>query len=227
MMPQPQSWPVPRRADLEPVLAAHAPLSADALCPGLRVHRARSLVGVWEAAEALAGCTLPAPFWAYPWAGGSALARVLLDTPALVHGLSVLDFGAGGGVAALAAAAAGAGSVVANDIDPWALLVAQIAADAQGLNIDTLSDDICATPALVDDFDVVLCSDLAYEKSQAPRQRRVLERAVRGGAAVIIADAGRAYFDARGMVELGQYVVEVPVDLEGVAQRTARVYRMA
>ena len=68
----------------------------------------KSLVNIWEAAEHLAGRHLPAPFWAYPWPGGVALARVLLDAPAIVAGLRVVDIGCGGGVAALAAARAGA-----------------------------------------------------------------------------------------------------------------------
>jgi predicted nicotinamide N-methyase len=209
------------------MLAQHAPLTPAPLCPEIRVHHAHSLVAVWEAAEALVGQPLPAPFWAYPWPGGCALARVLLDRPALVRGRSVLDFGAGGGVAALAAAFAGAASVVANDIDPWALRVTRLAAEAHPLSVDTLADDICATPSLVDDFDVVLCSDLAYERSQAPLQRRVLDRAAANGATVLVADAGRTYFDATGMTLLSTVELAVPHDLEGVARRTARVYELA
>jgi predicted nicotinamide N-methyase len=221
-----EGWPVPDPDALRRLLEEHAPLTPDLLCPELRVHRARSLVAVWEAAESLVGATLPAPFWAYPWAGGSALARIILDNPDLVAGRDVLDFGAGGGVASLAAAHAGAADVTANDIDPWALLVTRIAADAQHLTVGTLADDLCATPALVDDVEVLLCSDLAYERSVAPRQRSVLERAVRNGATVIVADAGRTYFDPSGMHMLGEYEVSVPADLEGVTQRTARVYTL-
>lgn len=225
-MPHPAHPPVPADTALRRLLDCHAPLTPDPLCPELRVHRASSLVQVWEAAEALAGSTLPAPFWAYPWAGGSALARVLLDQPDLVRGRCVLDFGAGGGIAALAAARAGAERVIANDIDPWALQVACIAAAAQGLHLESLGDDLCDLPALVDDADVLLCSDLAYERSQAPRQRLILQRALRAGATVLVADAGRAYFDPAGMDLLAEFHVDVPSDLEGTQRRTARVYRM-
>jgi predicted nicotinamide N-methyase len=218
--------PVPHREVLERLLSAHAPLMTSLLCPELLVHNARSLVDVWEAAERVAGCALPAPFWAYAWPGGSALARVLLDSPELVRGRSVVDFGAGGGVASLAAARAGAAEVVANDIDEWALLVVEIAAAAQQLRVQVMSDDLCATPALADDFDVVLCSDMAYERSEAPRQRLVLERASRQGATVLVADAGRKYFDPTGMRQIGEHEVAVPQDLEGIALRTARVYLM-
>ncbi|HEX6307248.1 MAG TPA: methyltransferase domain-containing protein [Longimicrobiales bacterium] len=216
---------MPQRADLEALLATHAPLAPVPLCPEIRAHQAHNLVAVWEAAERLAGRPLAAPFWAYAWPAGCALARVLLDAPALVRDRSVLDFGAGGGVTALAAARAGAASVTANDIDPWALLVTEIAAAAQQLDIATLAGDVCETPALADDFDVMLCGDLAYERREAPRQRRVLVRAAAQGATVLVADAGRTYFDATGMTLLGEYELDVPEDLEGVARRRALVYR--
>lgn len=217
---------VPPRAALERLLAEHAPLSPVPLCPEIQAHYARSLMDLWQAAESVAGEALASPFWAYPWAGGCALARLVLDTPELVRGSSVLDFGAGGGAVAIAAARAGAAAVTANDVDPWALEVTRIAAAAQGVSVETLGDDVCETPALVDDFDTVLCSDLAYERSQAPRQRAVLERAVRGGATVLIADAGRTYFSADGMQLLAEYEIAVPVDLEGQPVRVARCYRM-
>lgn len=209
---------------MERLLAEHAPLRAAPLCPEILVHQAHSLVGIWEAAERLAGQPLSAPFWAYAWPGGAALARVLLDDPALVRGRNVLDFGAGGGVTSLAAARAG-GRVTVNDIDAWALLVADIAATAQRLSIDTLHADVCADLSLIDGYDVILCSDLAYERRETPRQRRVLERAAAAGMSVLVADAGRTYFDGEGMTLLAEYAVDVPQDLEGVAQRTARVYR--
>lgn len=181
---------------------------------------------MWEAAERLAGNPLAAPFWAYAWPGGCALARVILDEPDLVRGRRVLDFGSGGGVTALAAACAGAAAVTANDIDPWALGVVDIAAHAQDLAVGISGDDICETPALIDDYDVVLCGDLSYERREAPRQRAVLTRALGNRATVLVADAGRKYFDDTGMVLRAEYEIEVPFDLEGVSVRVARVYAM-
>jgi predicted nicotinamide N-methyase len=208
------------------LLEQYAPLRPVPLCPELLAHCAHSLIDVWEAAERLARRPLPAPFWAYPWAAGSALARVLLDRPQLVVGKRVLDFGAGGGVASLAAARAGAASVVANDIDATALLVCRIAAAAHGVRIDTRHADVCRDPAYAAQFDVVLCSDLHYERHEAPRQKRVLARAQRAGADVIVADAGRTYFDASGLELLAEYEVPVPADLEGTPTRVARVFRL-
>jgi len=216
--------PVP--AQLEQLLDRHAPFRAIPLVPEISVFYGRSLIEVWEAAELLAGGPLPAPFWAYPWAAGSGLARVILDHPEWFVGQRVLDFGCGGGVAALAAARSGADTVVANDLDAWALATVRLAAARQGLPVDTLHTDLTVPDAVWPPCDIVLCSDLAYEKQLAPRQRSVMERARKNGARVFVADAGRKYFRAEGMTLIAEYAIEVPRDLEGVEVRTARVYEM-
>ncbi|HEX7119052.1 MAG TPA: hypothetical protein VF212_09705, partial [Longimicrobiales bacterium] len=69
---------MPSYAALAELLDRHTDFGPAPLSPEIRVFRARGLVEVWEAAERLAGRTLPPPFWAYPWPGGAALARVLL-----------------------------------------------------------------------------------------------------------------------------------------------------
>ena len=222
---------------LAALLDAHAAFESPELVPELRVFRAYSLVDIWAAAEALAGATLPSPFWAYPWAGGIALARVLLDGAGAagaardglpdVSGARVLDFGAGGGIASLAAAKAGAARVVASDIDPWAAATAALAAERQSLPVDTQTLDLTRAPELLDGFDCILAGDLAYERHAAPAQRELLERAHARGAVVLVADAGRAYFDETGLLELAAFTIEVPLDLEGVARRRARVFRIA
>lgn len=217
---------VPPRETLGALLDRFAPLRSPALLPEVRVFFGRSLVEVWEAAEKLAGVNLPAPFWAYPWAAGVALARVVLDHPELASGKRVLDLGTGGGVTALAAAHAGAAPVVANDIDAWALTTASIAAERQGLAIEPLLADLTVNPTVVDDFELVLCSDLAYERRAAPKQRALLERARRKGAQVLVADAGRTYFTTDGLVEIARFTINVPQDLEGVTVRIARVFEL-
>ena len=65
------------------------------------------------------------PYWCFCWASGLVLARWLADRPEWVRGKRVLDFGAGSGVAAIAAAKAGAAEVVACDLDPLALAACQ------------------------------------------------------------------------------------------------------
>jgi predicted nicotinamide N-methyase len=208
------------------MLDAHAPLAPAPLCPELSVFQGRVLLEVWQAAEALAGAALPSPFWAYPWPAGCALARFLLDDPALVQGRRVLDIGCGGGVTALAAAHAGADEVVANDVDPWALATLRIAAERQQLRVRALLADLTRDSAVLEGFDLVLCGDLSYERSYAPAQRALLRRFHDAGARVLAADAGRAYFVADGLRPLAEHRIRVQRDLEGVEERVARVYAL-
>lgn len=206
------------------LLACYAPFRAPDLVPEIEVPFGRSLIEIWEAAEILAGRMLPSPFWAYPWAAGVALARVILDQPDLVRDQRVLDFGCGGGIASLAAARAGAASVEANDIDPWALETVRLAAAHNGVRVETRLGDLTETPEVLQEIDVVLCGDLAYEKDFAPAQRAFLAHAGGLGKTVIVADAGRTYFTPRGLRQIARFVIDVPQDLEGVTERVATVW---
>jgi predicted nicotinamide N-methyase len=211
---------------LAALLDRYAPFLPVPLSPEISAFQGRSLIEVWEAAEKIAGENLPAPFWAYPWAAGCGLARVILDDPPLVDGKRVLDLGAGGGVVAIAAGRAGAREVVANDVDPWAMAVMRLAASRQNISLTLLCEDLTERLASVDGFDVVLCSDMAYEKRMAPRYQTLLLRAKHRGARVLVADAGRTYFDASGLDQIAEFELDVPRDLEGVDHRTARVFEM-
>src|SRR5271169_4978025 len=92
------------------------------LVPEISLHVADEAVSLWQKTEdELGELGLSAPYWAFAWAGGQALARYILDNPALVAGKKVLDFGAGSGIVALAAARAGAADVLAADIDTFAV----------------------------------------------------------------------------------------------------------
>jgi predicted nicotinamide N-methyase len=217
---------VPDPPVLSALLDRYAPFLPAPLSPEISVFQGRSLVEVWEAAEKIAGENLPAPFWAYPWAAGCGLARVVLDNPAFVAGQRVLDLGAGGGVVSIAAKVAGAQEVVANDVDPWAMAVMRLAAEKQGAQLSYLQEDLTERIGAVDSFDVALCSDMAYEKRMAPRYAALLQRARNRDARVLVADAGRTYFDATRLKLIAEFTLNVPKDLEGVDVRTARVYSM-
>lgn len=220
--------PAPAAAALAELLCEHADFGPAPLVPEVSVFQGRVLLELWGAAERLAGRAVPPPFWGYPWPGGISLARTILDRPELVAGRRVLDLGAGGGVSSLAAVIAGAAEVIANDQDPWALVTAQLAAERQGLALATLLGDLAGGDDAGEGArcDVVLCGDLSYERSVAPKIRAFLERAREGGALVLAADAGRAYFDPTGFELLAEYLVPVPHDLEGATERRARVYRL-
>ncbi len=92
------------------------------LVPEVRLHLASTILPIWQMGEDMPEERgLPAPFWAFAWAGGQALARHIIDHPDLVRGRRVPDFGSGSGLVAIAAAITGASHVVAADIDPFAM----------------------------------------------------------------------------------------------------------
>ncbi|MVF10727.1 methyltransferase [Ketobacter sp. MCCC 1A13808] len=97
------------------------------------------------------------PYWAYCWGGGQALARWLLDNKRVLAGRRVVDFGAGSGVAGIAAALAGAAEVVAVDIDRDALQVCAANARLNSVQIRTESHYVPSPQSLM------LAADVCYE----------------------------------------------------------------
>ena len=119
------------------------------------------------------------PFWAYPWAGGQALARYVLDHPGIVAGRRVLDVASGSGLVAIAAARAGAASVVAGDIDPHAVAAIAINASANGVEVHARAFDLAADGP--GDAEVVLAGDVFYQRELAELALRFLRAATRAG----------------------------------------------
>src|SRR2546430_9469407 len=75
--------------DLGSFVAAETALAAPPLVPEIRLYLASEITPLWQATEArLAETGTPPPYWAFAWPGGQAIARHLLDQPALVAGRS-------------------------------------------------------------------------------------------------------------------------------------------
>lgn len=100
------------------------------------------------------------PYWAFAWAGGRALAQFIVTNPDLVSGKRVLDFGCGSGIVGIAAALAGADAVYVADLDPQALLAAQVNAAVNGVDIQIVDGD---WPQV----DLLLASDVLYDISSS------------------------------------------------------------
>ena len=101
----------------------------------IRLHLARDALGLWQRTEDERGTGQPPPFWAFAWPGGQALARYVLDHPAVVAGRGVLDLGSGSGLVAIAAAMAGAATVLASEIDPLAVAAIGLNARANAVPV--------------------------------------------------------------------------------------------
>jgi predicted nicotinamide N-methyase len=165
------------------------------------------------------------PFWAYPWAGGQALARYVLDNPGVARGRRALDVASGSGLVAIAAAKAGAVSVVAGDIDPHAVAAIAINASANGVAVDARVFDLAADGS--GDADVVLAGDVFYQRQLADLALRFLRVAARAGADVLVADPGRAFVPVDSLTALARYEVPVLTAIEDAPVKTVTVYRLA
>lgn len=144
------------------------------LCPELALWLVAEDVDLEAGCDALREGQAP-PYWAFCWGAGQALARYLLDHPTEVAGRRVVDFGAGSGVAGIAAAIAGARSVTCVDLDSAAREAALANARA-----NELPDGLVGTATDVPgDWDVFLASDVLYEELAARAVRAQLRRCSR------------------------------------------------
>lgn len=103
-------------------------------------------------------------YWCFCWGSGQVMARYLLDHPELVRGKSVVDFGCGSAVAAIAAAKAGAASVVACDLDPDAILSSYLNAELNAVELEYSADFF----ADEQHYDVILVADVLYDRANLP-----------------------------------------------------------
>jgi len=156
----------------------------------------------------------PAPYWAFCWGAGQALARYLLDHPELVRGLRVVDFGAGSAVAGIAAAQAGAAHVTAVDIDPVALAMAEHNAALNGVTL-AVSREVPA------EWDLLLASDVLYETGN----EHWLTTAATSGRGVLLSDPLRHGTPRPELHVIAEYEVRTLPDVDYPIQR-ALIHRL-
>lgn len=204
------------------LIRAETVIAAPVLCPELRLHLITDACRLWTATDAdLSALELPAPYWAFAWAGGQALARYVLDHPELVRGRTVLDFGSGGAIEGLAALRVGAQAVLAADIDPFAQTAAELNAGLNGVRIQTTTDDLIGA---LGDWPVVLAGDVTYDEAMAARVRAWLQALADRGATVLLADPGRGFLDTQGFEIVGTYEAPADVDADGTHRVRTHVY---
>ena len=212
-------------AEAESFVRGHTGLARVPFVPEIRTYQADDAIALWEITEQRhGGPGLAPPFWAFPWAGGQALARYVLDRPDLVAGRAVLDLAAGSGLVALAASLAGARSVVANEIDPYAIAAIRLNAAANEREIQTYQGNLLVEA--VSDVDVVLAGDVFYNRDMAAAMLGFLRAARERGAAVLAGDPGRAYVPTGDLVAAAIYDVPVIRDLEDVDVKETTVWRL-
>ena len=222
-------------------IRANTWLAAPPLLPEIRLYLARDAFGLWERIERDTGQgQLPPPFWAFPWAGGQALARYLLDQPGSVRGQVVLDLASGSGLVAIAAAVAGAASVTPSETDPLAVAAIALNAGVNRVQLEPTMGDLLGDPGpgragagpagpgsgAAAGAGVVLAGDAFYDRDMAARLLPFLERARQGGALVLVGDPGRAYLPRDRFTQVAAYDVPVERVIEDADIKPSTVWRL-
>jgi predicted nicotinamide N-methyase len=201
----------------------HTRLGKAPLVPEIVLHLASEITPIWQATESwLAEHNASPPFWAFAWPGGQALARHVLDHPGQITGRRVLDFAAGGGVAAIACALANAASIDAAETDPLGCAAIALNAAANGVSVTVLNGDVVGSPCR---WNLILCGDVCYE---APMTARILPwlREMARNAEVWVADPGRAYLPRTHLTPFADYCVPTCLELEDQTERRVTLYRL-
>ncbi|HEV7694062.1 MAG TPA: 50S ribosomal protein L11 methyltransferase [Hyphomonadaceae bacterium] len=165
--------------------------------PEIRLYRPHPASGLGR----FVGDDAP-PYWAHTWAGGTVLARHILDHPDTVRGRHILDLGCGSGIVAIAAALSGAASVTAADIDPNAIAASELNAQANGATLATLHADLLDGPAPA--CDLILAGDTFYDPALAQRVTTALDR---WNIPALVGDMGRTPLPVDRLEPIASYNV--------------------
>jgi predicted nicotinamide N-methyase len=215
----------PSPADLRAFVRRHTRPTPVTDLPGIRLQTADDVARLSRAATVELGLAdADLPYWAFPWAGGLALARHIATHPEEVSGRDVVDVGTGSGLCAIAAARSGASSVRAFDLDPLSQAAVAVNARANRVRIAfTLGDPLDGPPPACD---VLLAGDVCYQETMAGRMLAWLRDAASRGIVVLVGDPGRAYLPL-GMRRIAAYEVRTTRELEDAEVKESAVYLLA
>ena len=181
------------------------------LCPEVQLYLVSSQTPGSQSIQAnISQLMETPPYWALCWAGGQVLARYILDHPEMVKGKTVVDFGAGSGVVAIAAAMAGARQIYACDIDPNAIEAIKANAQLNHVELETCeSIDNINRP-----IDLILAADLLYDDKNLPLLQQFQSCAER----VLVADSRYTQFDQPNQTLLLQTDAATCPDLDNTGE---------
>lgn len=193
-------------------------------CPAIKVRQTADVYELWQAWEKEAGMECPVPHWAIVWPAAQILAHYLLDHSDLVKGKKILEIGCGGAVASISAKLSGGRQVIANDIDPITLAVAEENALANRTEILFDATNWIGSKS-TPPADLILIADFFYLKTDSLMLTAQLHEWKSQGLEIIIADAGRTFVpDQQGEILHAQDLA-VNQDLEGKNQRQIRIFQ--
>lgn len=209
---------------LEDFIRRQTRVQSTVLVPEVALHLAAEAATIFDCVTTeLPEAARWPPLWAFAWPGGQALARHILDKPGVVRGRRIVDIGAGSGIAAIAAAKAGAGQVLAADVDPAAIEVILVNAALNGVAVNVTTDDVLGDPPPAD---LYLVADLVYDPELATRVAAFLEAARRSGAEVLLADRTNARRPPGPFELIGTYDAPLTPSIAELPFDRARLWRL-
>ena len=165
------------------------------------------------------------PYWAELWDSALALATFLTGRRPQVAGASVLDLGCGMGLSGTAAAALG-GRVLFADLEPPALLFAQLNSLASAPRVRTRRVD-WRNDHLGERFDLILGADILYERKQWDYLEPFWRAHLAPGGLVLLGEPGRKTGEmfVEWIVERGWSLAEFPQPVE-TRSRPVRIFEL-
>ncbi len=164
-----------------------------------------------------------APYWAYQWAGGLALARHFSAHPDVVKGRRVLDLGAGSGLVGIAAAKAGA-TASAAEIDPNGRAAIALNAEANSVSLPLVEVDVAGDAP--DGFDLIAAGDVFYNPEVGKLMLPFLQRCQAARIDILVGDPQRRDLPLDRLEPIASYAVGDVGDARAATDRTGTVYAL-
>lgn len=187
--------------------------------PGIRLYTAHP----GSRLSRLRGPDDAAPYWAYQWAGGLALAHNFAAHPETIAGKRVLDLGAGSGLVGIAAAKAGALTRAA-EIDPNGQAAIALNAAANSVALPLVDIDITGAPP--EGLDLIAAGDVFYNPDVSLLMLPFLLQCRAAGIDVLIGDPDRRDLPVDQLERIASYAVSDVGDARESTERVGSVYRL-
>ena len=189
------------------------------LCPALRLYLIRpDNVQRAFSGEEVASIQANPPYWSFCWPSGHAMAHFISENKKMFEGKSVLDFGAGSGVVAIAAAMAGARRVTACDVDQDALEAARANAALNRVSLDTSE----SPEEISGKIDLIVASDILYDRENLP----ILEYLLNLAPNIIVAESRVTSIDVPPYQKIADMEAHMVPDLDAFdPYRHVKIYR--
>lgn len=172
--------------------------------PEIRIYTAHPGSGLGRLTQLVSG-KAATPYWAYPWAGGTALARHILDHSEIVCGRDVLDLGAGSGIVGIAAKLSGARTVTAAESDPYGRVAIALNADRNGVELTVAEGEVTHAPP--PEVDLILAGDVFYDRQVSRQMLAYLDACLANGIDVLIGDPHRTHLPRPRLRHIADYAV--------------------